>query len=83
MAIFQLGEAMKRRDFIWMIAGGAAAWPMLGHAQQLEMPLAGFVSSRSPDDNMTYAAAFRKGLSETGFVEGKNVSVEYHWISGQ
>jgi len=72
---------MRRRDFIKMIAGSASAWPLAARAQQPAMPVVGFVSNSAPDAGRV--AAFRKGLGEAGTVEGQNVTVEYHWLSGQ
>jgi ABC-type uncharacterized transport system substrate-binding protein len=73
---------MKRREVITLI-GGAAAWPMGAYAQQAAMPVVGFVSGRSPEASARNVGAFRKGLNESGYVEGQNVIVEYHWLDGQ
>src|SRR5262245_38021187 len=78
-----LGEAIKRRTFISLL-GSAAARPLAAHAQQPEkLPVVGFVSSRSLDGSARHAAAFAKGLSEPGYIEGQNAVIEYHWLSGQ
>jgi putative tryptophan/tyrosine transport system substrate-binding protein len=74
---------MRRRDFIKVIAGSTVAWPLAARAQQPAMPIVGFVNGRSPEDTVRITAAFRKGLNETGYVEGQTVMVEYHWLSGQ
>jgi putative tryptophan/tyrosine transport system substrate-binding protein len=73
---------MKRRAFI-MLLGGAVAWPLAADAQQRTMPVVGFVSGMSFSASERQAAAFHKGLSETGYLEGQNVAVEYHWLNGQ
>jgi hypothetical protein len=73
---------VKRRDFIALI-GGAAAWPLAARAQQAAMPIVGLVSIRSADVSARNVAAFRKGLNETGTIEGQDVMVAYHWLDGQ
>jgi ABC-type uncharacterized transport system substrate-binding protein len=74
---------VRRRDFIAAVGGAAAIWPLTGRAQQPTLPVVGFIRDGSADANARYAAAFRKGLNETGYVEGQNVTVEYHWLEGQ
>jgi putative tryptophan/tyrosine transport system substrate-binding protein len=73
---------MRRRDFIKGVAGSATAWPLAARAQQGALPVIGFMSSRSPEDSQTVLAAFRKGISEGGLVEGKNVVMEFRWARG-
>jgi putative ABC transport system substrate-binding protein len=74
---------MRRREVIALIGGAAAAWPLAARAQQPALPVVGFVRVGSPDSSARYVAAFRKGLAETGYVEGQNVTVEYHWLEGR
>ena len=78
-----LGEAMRRRDSIKVVAGSAITWPLSARAQQPSLPVIAFLSPRSADASVRVTAAFRKGLNETGYVEGQNVTVEYYWLEGQ
>src|SRR5215472_12052824 len=73
---------MKRREFITLV-GGAAVSPLVAKAQQTTRPLVGFLSGQSPAASAYLVEAFRKGLGETGFVEGQNVAIEYRWALGQ
>ena len=73
---------MRRRDFIRLAGGSAAAWPLVARAQQQAMPVIGWLSSLSPEGGKPNLAAFRKALADTGYVEGHNVQFEYRWANG-
>jgi ABC-type uncharacterized transport system substrate-binding protein len=70
---------MRRRDFIKLVAGSGALWPLASRAEQAAMPVIGFLSSTSSKGYAPYLAAFREGLRQGGFVEGQNVTIEYCW----
>ena len=73
---------MRRRDLMIFLAGAMGGWPSAVRAQQKAMPVIGFLGSGSPGPYAPHVAAFRQGLSETGYVEGQNVAIEYRWAEG-
>src|SRR5271157_617216 len=74
---------LRRRDVIGFAGAAAAAWPARGFAQQPKIPVIGFLSTRWAEESDAAAAAFRRGLTEAGYVEGQNVQIEYRWAENQ
>jgi len=75
--------AIRRRDFITLVGGAAAAWPVAAHAQQSRLRTVGFLHSLSPEAAGNVLAAFKSGLADAGYIEGQNVTIEYRWARGQ
>ena len=71
-------STMRRREFIMLVG-----WPLVPRAQPLAMPVIGFLSARSPDGSVPHVAAFHQGLAEAGFVDGRNLRIEFRWAHGQ
>src|SRR5258708_723512 len=74
---------MRRRSSLALLGSAAIAWPLLARGQQPALPVVGFLHSGSPDTSPRYVAGFRKGLSEAGYVEGRNVAITFHWAEGR
>jgi putative ABC transport system substrate-binding protein len=74
---------MQRRQFITLLGGAAVAWPLTARGQRLALPVVAFIRDGTADASARFAVAFRKGLNDTGYVEGQNVTVEYHWLEGK
>jgi putative ABC transport system substrate-binding protein len=78
-----LGGSVRRREFMAALGGAAAAWPFAAHAQQQSLPVIGFLVSAAPGPFIGELAAFKKGLAESGYVEGQNIIIEYRWAQNQ
>ena len=73
---------LRRREFIWLLGGAAAAWPLAARAQQPVMPVIGFLHQGGAEPNTGFVVKFRQGLHESGYVDGQNVTTEFSWAEG-
>ena len=74
---------MKRREFISLLSGAAVGWPLAARAQQTAMPVVGYLNLGSPESDVPRLTGLRRGLNQTGYVEGRNLVIEYRWAGNQ